>query len=89
MKTAKQLERYFKGVANHTRIRILLLVERNEGINLEDMAELLNINIKTISGHTKTLVNSGLLNKKYVGREISHNLSPYGRKMVGIIKKFQ
>ncbi len=30
MKTAKQLERYFKGVANHRRLEILLLVVKND-----------------------------------------------------------
>ena len=29
MKTAKQLERHFKGMANHKRIEILLLVAEN------------------------------------------------------------
>ena len=79
MKTAKQLERHFKGVANHHRINILRLIAREEGISLEAIAESLNCNIKTISEHTKKLVQSGLVNKAYKGRMVTHVLSPYGK----------
>ena len=88
MKTPKQLERYFKGAANHWRIAILLLVEKNEGITLEAIAEKLEGNFKTISQHTRSLVRAGLLNKKYIGRNVSHSLSPYGKKFVKFLKTF-
>ncbi|KKT01250.1 MAG: hypothetical protein UV76_C0001G0008 [Candidatus Nomurabacteria bacterium GW2011_GWA2_43_15] len=52
VKTAKQLERHFKGVANHRRIAILLLVAKNPSITLESISESLDCNIKTISEHT-------------------------------------
>ena len=64
MKTPKQLERYFKGAANHRRIAILLAVEKNNGITVEEIADGLEANIKTISQHTRSLVQAGLLNKK-------------------------
>ena len=88
MKTAKQLERYFKGVANHRRLDILFLIEKNEGISLERIAETLDCNMKTISEHTRRLVHAGLLNKKYRGREVAHSLSPYGKRFVNFTKKF-
>ncbi len=88
MKTAKQLERYFKGVANHRRLEILLLVAKNDGIILEEIAGALKCNIKTMSEHTRRLVQSGLLNKKYQGRAVAHSLSPYGKFFVRFIKTF-
>jgi len=88
MKTAKQLERYFKGAANHRRIGILMLVHKNNGIVLEKIAETLGCNLKTISEHTRRLVNAGLLNKKYRGRQVEHSVSPYGKKMLTAIKSF-
>jgi predicted transcriptional regulator len=88
MKTPKQLERYFKGAANHRRIQILLLVEKNQGITVEEIAKELEANFKTISQHTRFLVQAGLLNKKYLGREVTHELSPYGRFFVEFMKKF-
>ena len=81
MKTGKQLERYFKGVANHRRLDILHVINKQDGISLEGIADTLNINIKTLSEHTRRLVHAGLLNKKYRGREVGHSLSPYGKKL--------
>jgi len=89
MKTGKQLERYFKGVANHRRIEILLLVSMADGITLEKISEALNCNIKTTSEHTRRLVQAGLLNKRHQGRAVTHSLTPYGRRFVRFIKTFQ
>ena len=44
MKTSKQLERYFKGVANHRRIDILLLVEKSNDITVNGITEKLEAN---------------------------------------------
>ena len=88
MKTAKQLERYFKGVANHRRLEILNLVNKNEGITLGQIAETLDKNIKTISEHTRRLVQAGLVNKTYVGREVVHTLSPYGTMVLEFLRTF-
>lgn len=88
-KTAKQLERYFKGAANHRRIDILLLIARREGVAVEDIAAVLDVNFKTISEHIKRLVQAGLVNKKYRGRRVEHTLSPYGKRFFDFIMTFQ
>lgn len=89
IKTSKQLERHFKGIANHRRIDILFLVKDFDGITLEKMAERLECNFKTLSEHTRRLVQAGLLNKKYQGRAVAHSLSPYGQKLINFIQTFQ
>ena len=88
MKTPKQLERYFKGAANHRRIAILAIVDKNEGLTVEEISSGLDANFKTISQHTKALVHAGLLNKKYLGRQVAHSLSPYGKSFIRFIKSF-
>ena len=88
MKSPRQLERHFKGAANHWRIAILLFVERNEGVTAGNLARLLSANLKTISQHTSSLVRAGLLNKQYRGRQVIHSLSPYGKSFVKFIKTF-
>ncbi len=88
MKTAKQLERYFKGAANHRRLEILNVIDRNNGITLEKISEILDCNIKTLSEHTRRLVHAGLLNKKYQGRKVAHSLSPYGKRFVEFTRTF-
>jgi len=88
IKTAKQLERHFKGMANHRRIDILKLIAENEGISLGDITEGLNCNFKTVSEHTRRLAQAGLVNKKYQGRTVAHSLSPYGKIFYKFIKTF-
>lgn len=87
-KTSQQLERHFKGIANHRRIDILFLVQKSEGIILEEIADRLKCNFKTISEHTRRLVQAGLLNKTYRGRVVSHSLSPYGHRILTFIETF-
>jgi ribonuclease HI len=88
MKTSKQLERYFKGVANSRRLDILRLVGKNDGMTLENISEALDCNIKTISEHTRRLVEAGLLNKKHQGRFVGHSMSPYGKKFLDFFQTF-
>ena len=88
MKTSKQLERYFKGAANHRRIAILFVVENSDGITVAGIADELQANFKTISQHTRSLVQAGLLNKKYKGRQVTHSPSPYGKAFLKFMKTF-
>ena len=88
MKTSKQLERYFKGAANHWRLEILTLLEKNDGLTLDQIARELGGDFRNISQHTYRLVRAGLLNKHYRGRQVAHSLSPYGRRFVSFSKTF-
>jgi DNA-binding transcriptional ArsR family regulator len=89
IKTAKQMERHVKGIANHHRIEILFLIARREGITLEDIFMALKTNKKTTSEHTRRLYHAGLITKNYQGRNVEHRLSPYGRLFVQFLKSFQ
>ena len=88
MKTAKQLERHFKGLANHWRLNILFAVGKNPGITVDGITQSVHGNFKTIADHTQKLVQCGLLDKKYYGRAVSHTLSPYGKKLLSFVKTF-
>ena len=88
MKSSKQLERHFKGLANHRRLDILFLIEKNPGILVDGISEELNAKFKTIADHTQKLVQCGLVEKKYQGRAVAHTLSPYGKKFLSFIKTF-
>lgn len=87
-KSAKQLERHFKGAANHRRIAILLHVSKHPGDTLEEIADTLECNLKTVSEHTRRLVAAGLLNKTYKGRSVAHDATPYGERFIAFIKSF-
>jgi len=83
------MERHLKGVANHYRIEILLLIAERDGITLENVVEALGANEKTIGEHTRRLYQAGLLNKKYRGKFVEHTLSPYGKTFVRFLQSFQ
>ncbi|HEY4504767.1 MAG TPA: winged helix-turn-helix domain-containing protein [Candidatus Paceibacterota bacterium] len=88
MKTAKQLERHLKGLANHRRIEVLRLVKKSDGITLDEISEKLNCNVKTLSEHVRRLALAGLVDKKYKGRSVAHSLSPYGARFLSFIDTF-
>lgn len=87
-KTPKNLERYFKGVSNHRRIQILLLVSHRPGVILDDIVDTVQGNDKTIGEHVRRLALSGLVEKAYVGRMVEHRLTPYGEIFADFIKRF-
>lgn len=89
MKTAKQMERHLKGMANHYRIEILLLIAANERVTFEGIVKALGANEKTLGVHTQRLYHAGLINKKYRGKFVEHVLSPYGKAFVRFLKSFQ
>ena len=88
MKNSRQLERIYKGVANHRRIDILFLIKKRPGISLTEIANTLKCNQKTISEHTRRLVIAGLVNKRYQNTLVQHFLSPYGEKILSAMTKF-
>jgi DNA-binding transcriptional ArsR family regulator len=89
LKTAEQMQRHFKGIANHYRIKMLLLISKHEGLTVRDFSEILNTDIKNASQHTRYLLNSGLIQKRHRGRSVEHSLSPYGKFIVKFIKEFE
>ncbi len=89
LKTPEQMQRHFKGMANHYRIQILLLVSEEPNITVDTLTDILDANFKTISQHTRYLAHAGLLTKKYKAQYVLHNLSPYGEIFVKFIRDFR
>ena len=89
LKTPKQMERHLKGISNHYRIQILLLIDKEKDITLDGIVQKLKANEKTIGEHTRRLSSAGLINKEYKRNFVLHTLSPYGKKFVDFLKSFQ
>lgn len=83
------MERHLKGISNHYRIEILLIIDKNKDITLDGIIEKIGANEKTIGEHTRRLFAAGLINKTYQGNFVLHSLTPYGKKFVGFLKSFQ
>lgn len=88
MKNSKQLEKYLKGLSNHRRLDILFLIQKFPGITLDRIADQIDCHLANVSIHTYKLMRAGLINKHYVGRAVSHTISPYGRKCISFLKTF-
>ncbi len=86
MKNGRELEKYFKGVANHRRIDILHLVSQAPNITVEKIAGGLDCDFQVIAVHTQKLARTGLIDKKYIGRSVGHTISPYGIKFLKFIQ---
>jgi len=83
---AAKLQDYFRGFSNKHRIKMLLELQRQPDLSVQDFADILSINFRTASEHTKKLKNAGLISKKYFNREVVHNLTPLGKYTVKLIK---
>jgi len=88
IKSSKQLERHFKGIANHRRIDMLMLVYKKSGLTLDQICENLNCNYQTLAEHASRLTRAGLISKKNKGNNVEHSITPYGKKMCNFIADF-
>lgn len=77
-KSYRQLERIVKGFANHRRIQMLELLEKEPELSVLEIAEELKINFKTASEHIRRLAISGLVMKRSDGSYIRHKLTGRG-----------
>ena len=77
-KNLRQLERIVKGFANHRRIEILELIQKEPELSVAQIADRLKINFKTISEHIRRLAIAGLVLKRNQGASVRHKLSDRG-----------
>ena len=89
IKKVRRIERVFKGVANHNRVRILEFIATQNKTTLWQIGQRLNINIKNASQHTERLKKAGLIEKSYFGQQVMHILTPYGQKIYDFIRTFK
>jgi len=81
-KTFRQLERIIKGSANHTRLQILALLEKEPELSVVDVAKRLDMNLKTISDHISVLARSGLVLKRSDFNYVRHKLTKNGESIL-------
>lgn len=82
MKNKRELEKIFKGLANHRRVEILLLLNKQPDLSVIDISEKLNTNFKTIAEHIRKMHIAGLVFKTNRGNSVCHTLSPLGKSVL-------
>lgn len=85
----KRIEKIVKGFANHRRIQILELLSQTPHLSVDDISQNLNVDFYTISDHIRKLFDAGLLDKKYKGRFVLHNLTKRGKFILSFCKMFK
>lgn len=83
----KELEKIIKGGANHWRLKILFLLDREPDLSLSKMTDRLEAHFKTVAQHSATLHRYGLIDKRYHSRTVLHTLSSLGNRFLALIKK--
>ncbi len=89
MKKPRELEKIVKGCANHRRVQILILLGEKPELSLFELAELLKINFKTASEHTRRLVISGLVMKRNEGAAVRHALTHRGHLILKFLRTLE
>ena len=88
-KNYRKLERIVKGFANHRRIQILELLEKNPELSVIEIAQELNMNFKTASEHIRRLAISGLIMKRSDGTNIRHKFTERGLKVLKFLRTLE
>ena len=84
-----RLQKHLKGVANHRRIDILLLLDASPGLSLLNIAQHLKFNFKTAADHIQRLVTAGLVSKGRNSGSVPHRLTKRGQIVLGFLKTLE
>lgn len=74
----KRIERTVRGFANHRRVQILYLLNKQPELSVVEIADTLKINFKTAADHTQRLAIAGLIMKRNDGASVRHKLTKQG-----------
>jgi predicted transcriptional regulator len=85
----KKIEKIVKSFANHRRIQILELLEKDGVISVEGISNKLNVGFFTISDHIRKLSDGGLVEKKYKGRFVMNGITKKGKYILSFCKMFK
>lgn len=82
-----EMERLFKGAANHRRLEALALLKRRSDLSTEEIVDELDINYQTAAEHLGRLVRSGLAAKYRKGNIARYTLTSVGRAIINLWQK--
>lgn len=83
------MERIVKGFANHRRLSMMELLQKEPELSLQDIAIKLKINIKTASDHLRRLELGGIVLKRNRANNVLHKLSTRGEAILEFLRKLE
>ena len=85
-KTSKELERITKGFANHRRLQVLELLDKEPELSVQEISEKLKSEFKNISAHISKMAIAGLVMKRNEGNMIRHKLTKQGKSILQFVR---
>ncbi|MCR4325289.1 MAG: helix-turn-helix domain-containing protein [Patescibacteria group bacterium] len=78
----RELERMLKGAANHRRVEVMDMLDKNPELSVSEITDRLMIDFRTASEHLRKLLIAGLVMKRYEGTTVRHALTARGRSIL-------
>ena len=85
-KTNRELERIVKGFANHRRLQVLELLQKEPELSVQEISEKLKTEFKNISAHINKMAIAGLVMKRNEGNLIRHKLTNRGKSILQFVR---
>mgnify|MGYP001561413713 FL=1 len=85
----RKLERVIKGFANHNRLKILELLNRQSELSVVDISERLKIGYENASDHIRKLASAGLVMKRNDGSTVRHKLTSRAKSILVFCKRLE
>jgi len=88
-KSDRQLERIVKGFANHRRLQILGVLQKEPELSLQEISEKVNSDFKNISSHINKMAVSGLVIKRNELHSVRHKLTKRGLEVLKFVRTLE
>jgi len=88
-KTDRQLERIVKGFANHRRLQILRILQKEPELSLQEISKKVKSDFKNISAHVNKMAISGLVIKRNELHSVRHKLTKRGLEVLKFVRTLE
>lgn len=85
----KKIEKIVKGFANHRRVHIIELLSKSPDLSVDQITQNLHTDFHTTSDHIRKLADADIVEKRYKGRFVLHNLTKRGKNILSFCKMFK
>jgi len=85
----KYVERLVKGFANHNRLKILELLDREPELSVDTISKKLKIGYENASDHIRKMAIAGLVMKRSDGPHVRHKLTSRAKTVLAFCKRLE
>jgi len=85
-KTNRELERIIKGFANHRRLQVLQLLDKEPELSVQEISDKLKTEFKNISAHVNKMAIAGLVMKRHDLNMVRHKLTKRGKGILQFVR---